>query len=51
MRAPLWWPAWIREVTSLPGGSLNVRLKDAGATDLTVSRDRAREFKARLLVP
>ncbi len=43
--------AWIREVTSLPGGSLNVRLKDAGATDLTVSRDRAREFKTRLLVP
>jgi two-component system, LytTR family, response regulator len=43
--------AWIREVTSMPGGSLNVRLKDAAATDLTVSRDRAREFKTRLLVP
>ena len=40
--------AWIKEVTSLPGGSLNVRLKDAGNTDLTVARDRAREFKARI---
>jgi two-component system, LytTR family, response regulator len=40
--------AWIKEVTTLPGGGLNVRLKDA--TDLTVSRDRAREFKTRLLV-
>jgi two-component system LytT family response regulator len=40
--------AWIKEVTTLPGGGLNVRLKDA--TDLTVSRDRAREFKSRLLV-
>jgi two-component system, LytTR family, response regulator len=42
--------AWIQEVTTLPGGGLNVRLKDARATDLTVSRDRAREFKTRLLV-
>lgn len=42
--------SWIREVTTLPGGSLNVRLKDASGTDLTVSRDRAREFKTRLLV-
>lgn len=42
--------SWIKEVTSLPGGSLNVRLKDAGGTDVTVSRDRAREFKARLLI-
>jgi two-component system, LytTR family, response regulator len=41
--------AWIKEVTTLPGGGLNVRLKDAAGTDLTVSRDRAREFKARLL--
>ena len=39
--------AWIREVASLPGGALNVRLKDAKQTDLTVARDRAREFKAR----
>ena len=39
---------WIREVTSLPGGSLNVRLKDAKATDLTVARDRARDFKTRV---
>jgi two-component system, LytTR family, response regulator len=42
--------AWIKEVTTLPGGGLNVRLKDARSTDLTVSRDRAREFKSRLLV-
>jgi two-component system LytT family response regulator len=40
--------AWIKEVSSLPGGSLNVRLKDEKGTDLTVARDRAREFKARL---
>jgi two-component system LytT family response regulator len=40
--------AWIKEVASLPGGALNVRLKDAKQTDLTVARDRAREFKARL---
>ncbi|MGO8933269.1 MAG: LytR/AlgR family response regulator transcription factor [Terracidiphilus sp.] len=37
----------IREVSSLPGGSLNIRLKDLKSTDLTVARDRAREFKAR----
>jgi len=40
--------AWIMEVTSLPGGGLNVRLKDARNTDLTVARDRARDFKARI---
>lgn len=40
--------AWIKEVTSLPGGSLNIRLKDARNTDLTVARDRAREFKTRM---
>jgi len=39
--------AWVKEVSSLPGGALNVRLKDARNTDLTVARDRAREFKAR----
>ena len=39
--------AWIKEVSSLPGGALNVRLKDARNTDLTVARGRAREFKAR----
>lgn len=39
---------WIREVTSLPGGALNVRLKDGKGTDLTVARDRASEFKARV---
>ena len=38
---------WIREVTTLPGGMLNVRLKDPKGTDLTVARDRAREFKTR----
>ena len=41
--------SWIKEVTTLPGGSLNLRLKDANGTDLAVSRDRARAFKARLL--
>ena len=41
--------SWIKEVTTLPGGSLNVRLKDQRGTDLTVSRDRAREFKVRML--
>jgi two-component system LytT family response regulator len=40
--------AWIKEVASLPGGALNVRLKDGKDTDLTVARDRARDFKARL---
>ena len=39
---------WIKEVASLPGGALNVRLKDGKDTDLTVSRDRARDFKARV---
>ena len=39
--------AWIKEISSLPGGTLNVRLKDARNTDLTVARDRARGFKAR----
>ena len=42
--------SWIREVTTLPGGSLEVRLKDDKSTSLTVSRDRAREFKTRLLL-
>jgi two-component system, LytTR family, response regulator len=36
---------WVKEVASLPGGALNVRLKDGNGTDLTVARDRAREFK------
>jgi len=40
--------AWISEVTSLPGGSLNIRLKDAKGTDLTVARDRARAFKTQI---
>jgi two-component system, LytTR family, response regulator len=41
--------AWIKEVSSLPGGSLNVRLRDGRDTDLTVSRDRVRDFKRRML--
>lgn len=40
--------AWIKEVTSLPGGALHIRLKDDKSTGLTVARDRAREFKARV---
>lgn len=40
--------AWIREVTSLPGGALNIRLKDAQGTDLIVARDRARAFKTQI---
>jgi len=39
---------WIKEVATLPGGALNVRLKDGKGTDLTVARDRAREFKSRV---
>jgi two-component system LytT family response regulator len=39
---------WIEEVASLPGGALNIRLKDGKGTDLTVARDRAREFKERV---
>lgn len=40
--------AWVREVSSLPGGALNLRLKDAKGTDLTVARDRAPAFRALL---
>ena len=40
--------AWVKEVSSLPGGALNVRLKDGKDTDLIVARDRAREFKTRM---
>src|SRR6266496_1291254 len=39
--------ASIKEITSLPGGTLNIRLNDAKGTDLTVARDRVREFKSR----
>jgi len=39
---------WIKEVASLPGGALNVRLRDGKDTDLTVARDRAKEFRARV---
>jgi two-component system LytT family response regulator len=37
--------AWIAEVTTLPGGALNVRLNDPKHTDLTIARDRAHQFK------
>ena len=40
--------AWIKEVASLPGGALNIRLKDVKSTDLTVARDRVRDFKTRI---
>jgi len=30
------------------GGMLSIRLKDTKGTDLTVARDRAREFKTRV---
>jgi two-component system LytT family response regulator len=40
--------AWIKEVASLPGGMMSIRLKDTKRTDLTVARDRAREFKMRV---
>ena len=40
--------SWISVVTSLPGGALNIRLKDAKGTDLTVARDRARAFKSQI---
>lgn len=39
---------WIKEVASLPGGAMRVRLKDGKGTELTVARDRAYEFKKRL---
>jgi two-component system LytT family response regulator len=39
---------WIKEVASLPGGALHLRLKDGKDTDLTVARDRTREFKERV---
>jgi len=38
---------WVKEVGLLTGGTLSVRLKDGKETELTVARDRAREFKAR----
>ena len=40
--------AWIREVSPLPGGSLNLRLKDTKASNLTVARDRAHDFRSRV---
>ena len=40
---------WVKEIASLPGGAFSLRLKDGKETDLTVARDRAREFKARVV--
>jgi two-component system LytT family response regulator len=40
--------AWIREVSPLPGGSLHVQLSGPQGTELTVARDRAKEFKAKV---
>jgi two-component system LytT family response regulator len=39
---------WIKEVALLTGGTLSVRLKDGTETELTVARDRAREFKEKV---
>ena len=39
---------WIREISPLPGGALNLRLKDTKGTDLTVARDRAHAFRTLL---
>jgi two-component system, LytTR family, response regulator len=40
--------SWIKEVASLTGGALSVRLKDVNKTELTVARDRAREFREKI---
>jgi two-component system LytT family response regulator len=40
--------AWVKEISSLPGGSLDIRLKDGKNTVLTVARDRARDFRTRM---
>ncbi len=37
--------AWVREVSSLPGGSLHVRLAGEKGAEVVVARDRARHFK------
>jgi two-component system LytT family response regulator len=42
---------WIKDASPLPGGSLCIRLADAANTELTVARDRAREFRARMAGP
>ena len=39
---------WVREVDAWFGGRVLVRLRDAGATELQVSRDRVQELKKRL---
>lgn len=40
--------AWIKDVTSMPGGMLKIELNDTKGTELTVARDRAREFRVRM---
>jgi two-component system LytT family response regulator len=40
--------SWVREVAPLPGGALNLRLKDSAGTELIVARDRAHAFRERL---
>ena len=40
--------SWVREIDAWFGGKLLVRLKDAKATELQVSRDRAAELKQRI---
>jgi len=40
--------SWIKEVASLTGGALSVRLKDVNKTELTVATDRAREFREKI---
>lgn len=47
-RATLVNARWIADMSALPGGGLQVRLRDARQTGLTVSRDRAREFRRRM---
>lgn len=39
---------WIKEVATLAGGAMSVRLKDGKGTNLTVARDRAHDFKTSL---
>lgn len=47
-RATLLNADWVRDVSPLFNGSLAVRLRDEGGTELTVARDRAREFREKL---
>ena len=40
--------SWVKDVALLTGGTMSVRLRDNKETELTVARDRAREFKTRV---